>query len=189
MKISTTALIFLALGISVIAVFSLNMAYSQQSQEQSRLNAELAMAQLRLEKYPAQDISSQKEELESRLARAKSQLKDAKDSLYWSTQSIEASDALLALAEASNVEVTEISSAGMTTEVLEEITFSALTLTVTVEGEVLDLINFVHNWTKEYPTGMVQSVEITVPEPPEEEEEEEMPSATIDLRIYTYEGD
>ncbi len=192
-KLSTTSWIFLTIGIFGILVLSLNVAYAQQSQEQSQLNEELAQAQLRLKKYPAQQISSQKSELESRLAEAELQLKVTKVGLYWSTESIEASDALFELAEASYVEVTGISSPGLTTEELEGVTFSVLPLTVTIEGDVLNLIDFIYKWTHEYPTGVVQSVEITVPEVTEEEEEEteeaeeEKPSATISLLLYSYE--
>ena len=199
-KLSTTSWIFLTIGIFGILVLSLNVAYAQQSQEQSQLNEEVALVQKRLLKNPPQQISSQKSELESRLAKAELQLKVTKVGLYWSLESIEASDALFELAEASYVEVTGISSSGVTSELLEGVDFSILLLTVTIEGDVLNLVDFIYKWTKRYPTGVVQSVAITVPEPPEEEEEvegagavteteEEKPSATINLLIYSYEGD
>ena len=201
-KLSTTSWIFLIIGIFGILVLSLNVAESQQSQEQDQLNEEIALVQKRLGKYPVQQISAQKEELESQMAEAESQLKVDKVGLYWSTESIEASDALFEVAEASLTEVTGISSPGVTTEELEGVTFSVLPLTVTIEGDVLNLVAFIYKWTHEYPTGVVQSVAITVPEVTEEEEEaeaeaegaaaeteEEKPSATIDLLIYSYEGD
>jgi len=199
-KLSITSWIFLVIGIFVILALSLNVAYAQQNWEQSRLNEEIALAQKRLRKYPVQQISAQKEELESQMAKAESQLKSAKASLYQSIESIEASGALFEVAEACLVEVTEISSEGMSRELLEGVDFSVLPLTVTVEGDVLNLVDFIYKWTKRYPTGVVQSVAITVPEPPEEEEEvegagaateteEEKPSATINLLIYSYEGD
>jgi len=196
-KLSTTSWIFLTIGIFGILVLSLNVAYAQQSQEQSQLNEEVALVQKRLLKNPPQQISSQKSELESRLAKAELQLKVTKVGLYWSLESIEASDALFELAEASYVEVTEISSSGVSSELLEGVDFSILLLTVTIEGDVLNLVDFIYKWTHEYPTGVVQSVAITVPEVVEEEEEteeaeeaeEEKPSAIINLLIYSYEGD
>jgi len=190
-KISKTALIFLAGGIFVILVAILGMNYSQQSQEQSRLNHELSLAQLRLEEYASEQLSSQQEELESRLTRLEARLKVTKNNLYQSIQSIEVTETLYEVAEAYDVEIVEISSPGVSDKELEEVTLSALTLAVTVEGDVLNLIDFIYAWTEEYPTGVVESVEITVPEPPEDEEEtaEELPSADIRLLIYTYEGD
>ena len=199
-KLSTTSWIFLIIGIFGILVLSLNVAYAQQSQEQSRLNEEVALVQKRLLKNPPQQISSQKSELESQLAKAELQLKVAKVGLYWSTESIEASDALFELAMDCDVEITKISSLALSTEAVEGVTLSTLPLTVTVEGDVLNLVDFIYKWTHEYPTGVVQSVAITVPEVTEEEEEaeaegaaaeteEEKPSATINLLIYSYEGD
>lgn len=192
MKVSKTALIFLGVGIFVILVAILGMNYSQQSQEQSRLNQELSLVQLRLEEYASQQLSSQQEELESRLTRLEARLKVTKNNLYQSIQSIEVTETLYEVAEAYDVEIVEVSSPGVSNEELEGITYSFLTLVVTVEGdEEADLIDFIDAWTKEYPTGVVESVEITVPEPPEDEEEtaEELPSADIRLLIYTYEGD
>jgi len=193
-KLSKVTWIFLASGIFAILFASLGMVYSQQGNEQSRLSEELALAQLRLKKYPAQqlELASQQEELENRLAKAESQLRTAKISLNQSIQSIEASNALFELAEDCQVEVTELSSPGMAAEQMEEVTLSSQPLTVTVEGDVDDLIDFIYKWTHEYSTGVVKSVEISVPEPvdeeAEEETEEEKPSATINLLIYTYEG-
>jgi len=196
MKLSKATFIFLAVGIFVILAASLGMTYSQRNREQSQLKEELALAQQRLKKYPAQELSSQKKELESQLAKAESQLKAAKDSLYKSIESIETTDALFKIAKSCNVEVTGIRSPGVTTQQLEGVTLSSLPLTVTVEGNVLNLIDFVSKWTEGYQTGAVKSVEITVPEPPEEKTaeqggtkiEEQKPSAIINVFIYTYEG-
>ena len=187
MKLSKTALIVLVGGIFIILVAILGMTYSQQGQEQSRLNQELSLAQLRLEEYASEQLSSQQEELESRLTRLEARLRIVKAGLYQSIQNIEATETLYEVAEAYDVEIVEVSSPGLANEELEGITYSFLALTVTVEGdEEADLIDFIDAWTKEYPTGVVESVEITVPLP---EEEEELPSADIRLLIYTYEGD
>lgn len=195
MKLSKTSLIFLIIGVFIILAGSLGMSYFGQSKEQSLVEEEAAVAQLRLEKLPNQkQFSSQKEELESQLAKAETQLKAAKMSLYQLPESIEATDTLFVLAENSQVEVIEISSQGPGTETLDEVTLSVLSLTVTIEGDILNLIAFIYSWTEEYPTGMATWVEITVTELVEEEEGEEevveeIPSAIINLFIYSYEGD
>lgn len=208
MKLSKKALFLLAGGIFVILAAGLGMAYSQQGDEQDRLNEELALARLRLENYPAQqlELTAQQKKLEGRLAMAKSQLKNTKAGLSRSTESIEASGGLFEIAGDCHVEVMEISSPGPTTRELEGVTLAVLPLTVTVEGEVLDLIDFVSRWTGDYSTGVVESVQISVPLPPGEEEEEgeveeteegeeeavieeQKPSAVINLLIYGYEGD
>jgi len=191
MKISKTALIFLGVGIFVVLVAILGMTYSQQGQEQSRLNQELTLAQMRFKAYASEQLSSQQEELESRLARLESRLKNTKSSLYQSIQSIEITETLYEVAEACGVEIVEVSSPGLADKELEGITYSFLTLAVKVEGEVFNLIDFIDTWTKEYPTGVVESAEINVPQLTEEEEEEETeeelekPSVDLKLLIYT----
>jgi len=208
LKLSKKAWLLLAGGIFIILAASLGTAYSQQDDEQGRLNEELALAQLRLGNYPAQqlELTSQQKKLESRLAMARSQLKNTRAGLSRSTESIEASGGLFEIAGDCHVEVTEISSPGPTTRELEGVTLAVLPLTVRIEGEVLDLIDFVSRWTGDYSTGVVESVEISVPLPPGEEEEEgeveetegaeeeaaveeQKPSAVINLLIYSYEGD
>jgi len=203
MKLSKTALIFLAIGVFAILAAGLGMAYSQQDREQTRLNEELALAQLRLKKYPAQQLSSEKQKLESQMAKTESEIKTAEDSLDKSIESIEASAALYQLALDCHVEVTEINSTGVTTEAVEGVALSVLPLTVRVEGDVPNLIDFIHKWTKVYPTGMVKSLEMDVPKKVEEElivtqkgeviqvkeeeekTKEEKPSVVINLIIYT----
>ena len=90
---------------------------------------------------------------------------------------------------------------GLGTEEVEGVTLSVLPIFVTIEGDVLNLIDFIYKWTEEYPTGMAKTLEITVPEvldeeaegeEAEEEEvevEEEEPYAIVYLRIYCYEGE
>ena len=198
MKISKPTWIFLASGILVILVATLGMAYFNQYAQKSRLNEDIPKAQLRLKEYPAQlqQLSSEEKRLESKLAKAESELVAAEANLDQSTESIEARDAVLMIAQDCNVEVTEFSSQRPTSEILEGVPLSTLQLTVTVEGELLNLIYFIYQWIEEYPTGIVEIVEITVPESPYKEvevEEEggtgnEIASATIDLLIYSYEG-
>jgi len=194
-KLSRKAIIFLVIGVFVILVAGLGMAYSRQEGEQSQLDQELTLAKQRLEKYTGEEaeFASQQKELESRLAKAESRLRAAKANLYQSIESIEASDTLFTLAQDCGVEVVKIQSPGVATQAIGEVTLSALSLTVTIEGDVLNVIGFVSEWTKEYPTGMVESVVVTVPQPPDAEAEEaqtgeENPSADINICIHTYEG-
>lgn len=191
-KISKTTLIFLVGGIFVILAIGLVMTYSQNDKERSRLKEEVASAQLKLKKYSAQELLSQKKELESRLTGAESQLTTAKTSLYQSIESIADTSTLFNIAtECKEVEVTKIESPGITTGNIEKVTLSVLPITITIEGEVLKLIDFIHKWTEQYPTGMPKSVEITVPEPPADETETEQgkPSATIGLFIHSFRGE
>ena len=191
-KLSQTTWLALGIGIFVIATASLGMAYSQQANQQSQLDEELSLAQLRLEKYLSEPPSSEKEDLESRLAQAESQLEAAMDTLSQPVESIDVSNIVFKVAQDCDVEIIEISSSFPTSKKLGDITFSSLPLRVRIEGDVPNLINFILKWTEKYSTGAVVSVEITVPRTPEGEETEEVEeaksSADLALFIYTYEG-
>ena len=192
MKLSRRAWIILLAGIFIIGLVSINTAYSKQDEERSRLNQELSVAQARLAQYApeqdsAQELASQQEELESQLVQIETQLKNVKANLSQSIQSIEVTDTLFKVAESCGVEITEIGSPGLNDEALEGLNCSMLMLTVKAEGSVLKLVNFILGLSDEFPTGVVEAVDINVPEVTEEETEN--PSANLELHIHTYEGD
>lgn len=186
MKLSKTIWLFLGIGIFTIVFASLGMAYAGQVRGQSGLRDELSLAQLRLDKCPPEQLSLQMKAAENKLAGAKSRLKAAKNALSQSTQSIEVTDTLFAIAEACNVEVTEIGSSALASEELEEVTCSLLPLTVQIEGNVPNLVDYVLELSAEFPTGVVKSVEMIVPG---EEDERDIPWANLKLFIYAYRGD
>jgi len=188
MKLSKKAQIALGVGIFVVLAGSLLMTYLQQGQEQSQLNQELDVAQLRLDKHPLDEFSFQIRELEWRLAQAESQMSATKDSLRRSVDSIEATETLLQVIEAQGVEIIEISSPGLSSEDLEGSAYSVLALTVVVEGDLPDLVHFISVLSSKFPTGVLESIDIIDPAVAEGEAGSTEPSASLSLRIYSYEG-
>jgi len=192
LKLGKTAWAFLAIGLFVFVVAGLILAYYEHDREQIRLQQELSSTQEILAKYTPKELSSRQEEAENQLARAESELEAAKANLRQSIESIEATDTIFAAARASNVEVLRVRSLGTpTAKGLEEgLTLTFLSLSVKVEGDIPNLVNFVVELNGKFPSGAIESVEIIVPEAVEGEEEEELrPSADIQLSIHTYEGD
>ena len=169
MKLTRTSLMMLLSGILIIAFAGLGMAYSRQSSAQSQLNQELAQAQLIFNKASSDEILPQRDELEKRLAEGQSRLQILKTNLSPELQSIESSDDLFITAEKVGVEVVVTRSTPPSAENLNGIDYSTLEFRVTLEGEVADIIRFIHIWTEEHPTGLVKSVRINVPEAIEEE--------------------
>ena len=190
MKLSKKAQIVLGVGIFVVLAGSLLMLYLRQGQEQSQLNQELDVAQLRLDKHPLDEFSFQIRELEWRLAQAESRMSATKDSLRQpeSVDSIEATETLLQVVEAQGVEIIEISSPGLSSEDLEGSAYSVLVLTVVVEGDVPELVHFISVLSSKFPTGVLESIDIIDPAVAEGEAGSTEPSASLSLRIYSYEG-
>jgi len=208
--ISKTSGLFLGIGVFVILGGSLGMVRSQELREQSQIEHELSLAQLRLQKYSVEPSSSQQEELKRRLTEISSQLAAAKVSLSQSIESIEVCATLFDVAQSCGVEIIEVNSRESTDQELKGIACSFIPLTVRVEGDVANLIDFILKWSEDNPTGVIASAEITVSgvsdtleegeegegeeggEGDEEENGEETQgpvSANIRLLIHTYRGD
>ena len=185
LKISKTTLFLLMIGIFLVLLASLGMAYGGQRKEQSQVNQELSLAQLMLAKYSPDELSSQQKDLESQLAQIESKVQATKAQLNRSMENFQIADTLFMLAEASDVEVIEISQSAPTTGEVEGNTFSGLRHSVTIEGDVSNLISFIFELRQEFSTDVTESINISIPEG----QEDEKPSASINLVIYTYKGD
>ncbi len=200
-RLSKTAWTILVGGTFIILAAILLMSYFQQGQEQDRLSQELSSVQLLLakqwDKFSSEGLPAKQSELESKLASVESQLDTAKANLRRPIESIGITATLFKLAETSGVEIVGISNVaiveanppGLIGEDLDELEFFALSFTVTAEGDVANLVDFVFELNQQFPTGVIQSAIIEVPAVIEEEEEITEPSVQINLSIFTYEGD
>ena len=182
MKLGKTVWLILAIGISVIAFASLGTARSGQVSEQRQLEEAFSLAKLGLKSLQLEELSSQQKELEKQLDGATSQLETAKAMLSQSNESIFVSDMLFKIAEVYEVEITQISSSGLAGGDLEGIECLILPLAVRVEGDIPDLISFITALNQDFVTGIVESVNIGIPEV----DSEEKASANIKLVIYAY---
>ncbi len=191
MKLGKKAQIILAGGIFVVLMASLFMVYYQHGQEQNRLSDELSLVQLALTGFSPEKLSAQQRVLESRLTRTELELATAKNKLRQPIESIDITDTLFEVADTHNVEIIGIDSPGVTSEELEGVSLSILSLTAMVEGDVSNLIDFIIELSEQFPTSVDASVEILFPTSADESVETgvETPTASIELRIHTYEGD
>jgi len=185
LKISKKTWLIIAIGIFVIALAALYMAYNQQVSEQNQLNEQLALAQSRLSGVNPEKLSSQQAELEEQLSQATSQFEAVKTVLSQPAGSITVTDILFDIARVHGVEVTEMTSSGLTDGSLEGVPCLVIPVTVKVEGDVPNLVSFVVNLNNFLTTGVVESITITVPET----DSGEKASADIQLVAYTHQGD
>lgn len=185
MKLSKKSGLILIVGIAVCVFVGLWLARGQQVNEQERLHEELSTAAMTLNDFPVDEVSSQRVELEEQLSQAISQLETAKAALSQSTGSITISGHLFDIAEDVGVEVTVVSSSHPPGDSLGGITCSVLPLAVTVEGDVADIISYIGRLNYDFTTGIIKLVKMDIPETTCEE----VASATIQLYIYTYQGE
>ena len=184
MKLSKLTWLILGIGIFAIAFGSLYMVYSRRVSEQEEISVALAKAQDTLPK-----LVSQREELESAVAEAKAGLDAAKASFPDSVESVDVDERLFELADEHELEITSITSPAPKDKEVEGIAYSVTSFEVIVEGDVVDILDFIDAITlgRDFTTATVAQVDMEVPEPPAEEEEK--PSATISLIIYSYKGE
>ena len=164
LKLSRTSWLILLAGIFIVIVGGLGLTRSQQLQEQARLDDELAKAEMRLDKLQVKDLRQQQEELQGRLDESTVQLVATKNRLRQTIESIDVTDEFFAIAKSCSVIIESMSSSSIRSEKLEGIDCSAITLDAMVAGETSNLINFVIKLNNDFTTGIVKSVQITIPE-------------------------
>jgi hypothetical protein len=184
LKLRKRTLLILIVGIFVIVLISLGMLRSQQVSEQNQLNEQLTLIQSRLGVIKLEQLSSRQAELEEQLRQATSQFEAVKTILSQPVGSITATSILFDIARAHGLEVTEVTSPGPTSDSLEGITCSVLSLTVKIKGNVPNLVSFVTRLNSYFTTGVVKSITITIPE----KANGEKASTDIQLVVYTYQG-
>ena len=214
MKLTKTSWIILVIGVFIIAIGSVYWLYLQERPKQTELNAQLSVVQAQLPKLAAEraSLESTLTELEDKLAQVTSQLKTAKAVFPASVQSIEVDELLFGMADNWGLEITSLTASepsDLEVEVevemegieVEDITYLVTYFAVDVDGEVTDILDFIHTIVthRDFDTATVELVNITVPEPLTEAEKEElseeelaereMPSARINIDIYSYQGE
>ena len=194
MKLGKTGYLFVILGV-VAAIFAgLWVMRSQQTQEQERLSEELSVAAVKLDNFNSDELLSQQAKLEEQLNQTLSQIEATKAEISQATDSISVSGTLFDIAELAEVEVTSISSAQPSVSTWQGIPCLVLPLNITVEGDVSNLITFIGKVDRTLTTAVIRSAAITIPEATDGEEssaetEVQLPSANIQLGIYSYQGE
>jgi len=215
MRLSRTAWLILVIGVFVIAFVALYLIYLREQRTQEPLNQALSVAQTALPKLTTEttNLENTLTKMEDRLAQAKSQLRTAKAAFPTRrTESIEVDEVLFWIADEWGLDVTELTATEPGDESLpveveaedikaEDIDFTVTTFTVQVKGEVVDILDLIHTVAThdDFTTATIELVTLTVPEPLTDEEKEdltneeieeaEMPSATLTLTIYNYQGE
>ena len=164
MKLGKASWLILTVGIIVVAFGSLGMARAQQVGQHDQVEEEITVAERRLDNFQLKQLYTQKEELEERLEETVSQLKATKGELSQPIESIGVTESLFEIASANDVEITYISSSDISSDKLAGITSSIARISLSVKGDVPDLISFITALNNDFTTGVVMSAEITIQE-------------------------
>jgi len=162
------------------AVFgSLGAVQARQSAEKTRLEQEISA----LEENITEDLQQRSQRDSS--TETSAELEAAKAQLSIQTDSIDANEALFEIARRYGVMVTETMVANESAADLAGVTCSTLPVTVSVEGEVLQLVEFIMALNTEVPNGLVGEARASVPSA----SSDALPWADVSLAIYSYQGE
>ncbi len=185
MKLSRKNWWLITAGVFSIALAGLGLAYPQQVSQENGLNKKLALARSSLEQVQLEKFSSQKTELERQVSEATSQCDVVKAMLPKpAAGSIPAITTVFELAKINGVEVAQVSSARAGSEKLEGITFSVISITTKVNGDLPHLVGFISVLNSSLATGVIRSVTMTIPT----NTSAEKASADIQLVVYIHQG-
>jgi len=175
LKISKTTRWILTVGILAILLTGLGITYARQMTEQRELTPNIAQAHQDFIKYTAQ-----KKELETRLEQAKSSIATLQSEFETQAESIEINKALYQLAKDTNVTITRLSSSLPEEEKLNGITYQVFTLSLTAEGEVVALLNFLWKLSDRFSSSNINSIRVSI--------SEGKGSLSFSMKIYIYEA-
>ena len=181
MKLGKKSWLFIAIGFFLIALVSLWTVYSQQSGVKKQLKEELTLANSRLGSIQIEQFANNQSELEQQLDEIIKQSEAARGTLSQPMNSIIISDILFSTAEANSVNITEVSSSGMTIEELSGVTCLALPITASVEGDLSNLVAFITQLNGDLSTGFISSLDMNITDPASNQK----PSVNIQMVIYT----
>lgn len=159
-KLSKTNWFAVLTGVLVMAFGALGMTYSQHDNEQTRLNQELAQAQLLLNR-PTNNFAEEKRRLDDTLLKSRSEFESLRATLSPGNESIEAYDNLFKVAQVSQVRIIDITATPPSRDKIGSTPFSALSLGVRLQGQSADILRFISTWTEQNITGVVRSVAVT----------------------------
>ncbi|HEY42025.1 MAG TPA: hypothetical protein G4O18_09275 [Dehalococcoidia bacterium] len=169
----------------VAALTTMGIIQVQQMKERSNLNDDIEVAEQLLSVLNAKYASSWQNGTDTQLDGTRASFDTARAELAQPIDSILANDSLFKIAASSSVTLTAMMVSPLYEDMLAELPCSYLPLSVTAEGDLTALLDFIRRLNTDLTNGLVRLVTLSIPEVSDESE----PSADIELIIYTYKGE
>ena len=183
MKISKISWFIIALGFLVTAAASLSVVHYQRASEREQLEADLFLARSKLSSVDMSTLTHQQEKLEEDLNQAYREYETDKEKFVQSIENIAVSNVLYSTASVNSVNITDMSSSDVSSEVIEGASCTALSLNARVVGDVNKLVAFITQLNDDLINAVIKSVSMDIPT----SGSDNTASADIRMVIYTYE--
>ena len=138
-----------------------------------------------MEKLEIEQLQHQHEELQEKMDASQLELESVRAKLRQTVESIDVADEFYAIAQSCSVIIETISSSTIQSEKLNGIACSKTSLNAVAKGRSSDLISFIIKLNSDFTTGAVKVAQISI----KESDGEDKSSASIQVDVYTYEGD
>ncbi len=183
MKISKKSWVMIVLGFLIIASVSLFFVYYQGADERKQLQADLLSVRSNLSAVDTTTLTQRQKVLERDLNQAYRKYEADKAKFVQSIENIDASNALYNTANVNSVNITEMSSSDIRSEVIEGASCLALSLDAKVVGKVENLVAFITQLNDELTNAVVKSVNMDIAS----SDNDTIAFANIQMVIYTHE--
>jgi hypothetical protein len=183
LKLSKVAWIILGAGVFVVVLVGLGVTMSQQMKEQTVLEEDLSISEMRMEKLELSNLFQELESLTELVDEAENELAEAKTRLDQTVNSADVVEEFFDIAQYSSIIVMDISSTPISDDSIIGVDLSTTLIKAIVIGQLDDVVSFVINLNNGLTTGYIDSVNITIPEALSEE----LPTANIQISVYSYE--
>ncbi len=182
MKISKTTWIIIIASLAITSFAFLGTHCWQKFNERNSLKGELVFVEDKLQEIQSGRLSNRSQALDLQLQQTLGEVQTS-ESLFSRPGWDIATSSLFDIADDCNVVVTSISSAGLSSDGLGELTATAQKFNVTTEGTLNNLIKYITRVNHDLKTSIVISVDFSAPT-----DAKVVPSAKFLLIVYSYGG-
>jgi hypothetical protein len=179
-NVSKTSWIILSVGVFIVVLAGLGVTYSQQLKKSNEANDDLEVTQMRLGQFNIEELEQQKSELETIYDSVSLQHDIGKAKFQQPIESVNVTEKCYYIASLCNVEIFDIGTTDIKTEKFTDLECERIAISVTVRGELSDMVSFIININEGFSTGYIESVRTTLGE---------SPYTSIQLVVYSYRGD
>ena len=170
-NLSKTSWIILSVGVFIVVLAGLGVTYSQQLKANSQAKDELALTELRMEKFDIDELEQQESVLSALLEDSTALHDTGIIRFQESIASIDVTNKSYAIAAVSGVEIIDIGTTDVQSGFFMDLPCKKIVMKVTVRGELTDMITFVLNMNDSFETGYIEAIQTVVDEEAKKKQE------------------
>jgi len=179
-NLSKTSWIILSVGVFIVVLAGLGVTYSQQLKANKEANESLEVTQMRLGQFNIVELEEQRATLQELYDRLYSQHDTGKTLLLQPVASIDVTDKCYEIADESNVKIVDIGTTGVNKETFINLPCEKISVKMIVQGNLSDMVGFIININEGFSTGYIVAVQTVI---------DDTPYTSLELTVYTYEGE